>query len=122
MSEIKLNLARKWRSKQFETIVGQDTSVRMLKNSLFLQQFFPVYLFSGQRGCGKTTTARVFAAALNCEQLPAFQKNPQKQLLPCYSCTSCVAMEKGKHSDFIEIDAASHTGVDHVRMLIDSAA
>ncbi len=122
MSEVKLNLARKWRSKQFDEIVGQDLSVRMLKNSLFLQQFFPVYLFSGQRGCGKTTTARVFAAALNCECLATFQKNPQKQLLPCHQCTSCIAMESGKHPDFIEIDAASHTGVDHVRMLIDSAS
>ena len=122
MSEVKLNLARKWRSKQFDEIVGQDLSVRMLKNSLFLQQFFPVYLFSGQRGCGKTTTARVFAAALNCECLGAFQKNPQKQLLPCHQCASCIAIENGKHPDFIEIDAASHTGVDHVRMLIDSAS
>ena len=78
MGEIKLNLARKWRSKQFETIVGQETSVRMLKNSLFLQQFFPVYLFSGQRGCGKTSTARVFAAALNCMSLSEFQSNPRR--------------------------------------------
>lgn len=122
MSEIKLNLARKWRSKQFEKIVGQDTSVRMLKNSLFLQQFFPVYLFSGQRGCGKTSTARVFAAALNCQSLSEFQKNPKKQLVPCQTCASCVAMEQGKHPDFIEIDAASHTGVDNVRTLIDSAS
>lgn len=122
MSEIKLNLARKWRSKQFEKIVGQDTSVRMLKNSLFLQQFFPVYLFSGQRGCGKTSTARVFAAALNCQSLSEFQKNPKKHLVPCQTCGSCVAMEQGKHPDFIEIDAASHTGVDNVRTLIDSAS
>ncbi len=122
MNEVKLNLARKWRSKQFEEIVGQDLSIRMLKNSLYLQQYFPVYLFSGQRGCGKTTTARVFAASLNCEQLPLFQKNPQSQLVPCLQCHSCKAMEVGKHPDFIEIDAASHTGVDHVRTLIDSAA
>ena len=122
MGEIKLNLARKWRSKQFETIVGQETSVRMLKNSLFLQQFFPVYLFSGQRGCGKTSTARVFAAALNCMGLSEFQENPKKNIVPCQMCASCVAMEQGKHPDFIEIDAASHTGVDNVRMLIDSAS
>lgn len=122
MHEIKLNLARKWRSKQFEEIIGQDLTVRMLKNSLYLQQYFPVYLFSGQRGCGKTTTARVFAAALNCEQLPLFQKNPQQHTVPCLQCNSCLAMAEGKHPDFIEIDAASHTGVDHVRTLIDSAA
>ena len=121
MSEIKLNLARKWRSKHFEEIVGQDMPVRMLKNSLFLQQYFPVYLFSGQRGCGKTSTARVFASALNCDKLLEFRSNPRTQL-PCMCCPSCKAMELGKHPDFIEIDAASHTGVDHVRMLIDSAS
>ncbi len=122
MSEIKLNLARKWRSKTFHEIVGQELSIRMLKNGLYLQQYFPVYLFSGQRGCGKTTTARVFAAALNCEQLSEFQKNPQKVTVPCLSCKSCIAMLNGKHPDFIEIDAASHTGVDNVRYIIDSAS
>jgi DNA polymerase-3 subunit gamma/tau len=119
--EDKLNLARKWRSKHFEEIIGQDLSIRMLKNSLYIQQYFPVYLFSGQRGCGKTTTARVFAASLNCDQLPLFQKDP-RIIIPCLQCASCIAMERAKHPDFIEIDAASHTGVDHVRMLIDSAA
>lgn len=122
MGEVKLNLARKWRSKNFEEIIGQDLLIRMLKNGLYLQQFFPVYLFSGQRGCGKTTTARVFGAALNCDQLSMFQDQPQKNAVPCLLCVSCKAMEKGKHPDFIEIDAASHTGVDNVRMLIDSAS
>ncbi len=122
MSEVKLNLARKWRSKNFEEIIGQDLLVRMLKNGLYLQQYFPVYLFSGQRGCGKTSTARVFGAALNCEQLDRFQKQPQQHNVPCLLCVSCKAMEQAKHPDFIEIDAASHTGVDNVRMLIDSAA
>ena len=122
MSEIKLNLARKWRSRNFNEIVGQELSVRMLKNGLFLHQYFPVYLFSGQRGCGKTTTARVFAAALNCQDLPEFQKNPQRISVPCLTCKSCVAMQEGKHPDFIEIDAASHTGVDNVRSIIDSAS
>ena len=122
MGEVKLNLARKWRSKNFEEIIGQDLLIRMLKNGLYLQQYFPVYLFSGQRGCGKTTTARVFGAALNCEQLNMFQDQPQKNAVPCLLCASCKAMEKGKHPDFIEIDAASHTGVDNVRMLIDSAS
>ncbi len=121
MSELKLNLARKWRSKDFSEIIGQDLSIRMLKNSLFRDQFFPVYLFSGQRGCGKTTTARVFAAALNCENLSLFQKNPQAVIIPCLVCPSCLAMQQGHHPDFIEIDAASHTGVDNVRYIIDSA-
>ena len=66
MDQIKLNLARKWRSKTFEQMVGQKLSISMLKNSLFLDSYFPVYLFAGQRGCGKTTAARVFASGINC--------------------------------------------------------
>ncbi len=122
METVNLNLARKWRSKNFNEIVGQELSVRMLKNSLYLGHYFPVYLFSGQRGCGKTTTARVFAAAINCEKLPDFQKDPKNNPVPCLSCASCKAMLAGKHPDFIEIDAASHTGVDNVRQIIDAAS
>lgn len=117
-----LNLARKWRSKSFDQVVGQPLSVRMLKNSLYLDSYFPVYLFSGQRGCGKTSTARVFACAINCAQLPEFQKNPKTSAVPCLQCASCIAMQAGKHPDFIEIDAASHTGVDNVRSIIDAAS
>lgn len=116
-----VNLARKWRSRTFDEMVGQELSVRMLKNSLYLSQFFPVYLFSGQRGCGKTTAARIFSTAINCKELPAFQKDP-KRAMPCLSCDSCVAMAQGKHPDFIEMDAASHTGVDNVRQIIDAAS
>lgn len=122
MSTVNLNLARKWRSKSFDRIVGQDLLIRMLKNSLFLGQYFPVYLFAGQRGCGKTTTARVFAAAVNCERLADFRKQPKEFSIPCLACTSCQAMAAGKHPDFIEIDAASHTGVDNIRQIIDAAS
>jgi DNA polymerase III subunit gamma/tau len=121
-SKPQLNLARKLRSKQFDGIIGQELSVRMLKNSLYLNQFFPVYLFSGQRGCGKTTTARVFATALNCEKLKEFQENPRSVTVPCLECGSCTAMAAGSHPDFIEIDAASHTGVDNVRTIIEAAS
>jgi len=122
MSTVTLNLARKWRSKSFDRIVGQDLLIRMLKNSLFLGQYFPVYLFAGQRGCGKTTTARVFAAAVNCERLADFRKQPKEFSIPCLECASCQAMAAGKHPDFIEIDAASHTGVDNIRQIIDAAS
>jgi DNA polymerase III subunit gamma/tau len=115
-----LNLARKWRSKNFEQIVGQDLVVRILKNSLYIDQFFPVYLFSGQRGCGKTSTARIFACALNCQRLYEFQKDP-KIVFPCDLCESCIAMKGNKHPDFIEMDAASHTGVDNVRNIIEAS-
>ena len=117
-----INLARKWRSKNFDQIVGQELSVKMLKNSLYLNHYFPVYLFSGQKGCGKTSTARVFAAAINCDELPKFQADPKNALLPCLQCHSCRALSAGQHPDFIEIDAASHTGVENVRQIIDSSA
>lgn len=120
--KINLNLTRKWRSKSFEQIIGQELSVRMLKNSLYLNQFFPVYLFSGQRGCGKTSTARVFAAAVNCAHLSEFQKDPRSFSVPCLECASCKSMLCGNHPDFIEIDAASHTGVDNVRQIIESSS
>ena len=116
-----LNLARKWRPKHFDAVVGQDVSVRMLKNSLYLNKFFPVYLFAGQRGCGKTSSARVFAAAVNCQNLAAFQTDPTSQSTPCLECASCLAMAKGNHPDFIEVDAASNTGVDNVRQIIDTS-
>lgn len=117
-----LNLARKWRPKTFEQIIGQDISVRMLKNSLYLKKFFPVYLFAGLRGCGKTSTARVFGAAVNCKNLIKFQENPNEISIPCLECESCLAMSNGTHPDFIEIDAASHTGVDNVRQIVDSSS
>jgi len=116
-----LNLARKWRPQTFEHVVGQDIAIRMLKNSLYLDKFFPVYLFAGQRGCGKTSTARIFAAAINCAQRTAFQQNPTL-VIPCLTCPSCTAMLGGNHPDFIEIDAASHTGVDNVRQIIDASS
>lgn len=117
-----LNLARKWRSVTFDDMVGQDLTVRIIKNSLYRGDIFPVYLLSGLRGCGKTTTGRLFAAALNCEKLELFQKEPQAVALPCRACRSCKAMQEQAHPDFIEIDAASHTGVENVRAIIEAAS
>ncbi len=117
-----LNLARKWRSKQFDEIVGQPLAVRLIQNSLYRNLLFPVYLLSGTRGTGKTSTGRIFAAALNCSKLPDFQKDPKNHMVPCLSCESCTAMLQANHPDFIEIDAASHTGVDNVRQIIDAAS
>ncbi len=122
MNHDHLNLARKWRSQRFEELVGQELAVKIIKNSLYRNFLFPVYLLSGTRGCGKTSMARIFAAALNCSQLSNFQKDPQKITVPCLSCDSCQAMKRGKHPDFIEIDAASHTGVDNVRSIIDASS
>ena len=117
-----VHLARKWRSKNFNELVGQELSVRLIKNSLFKKIFFPAYLFSGLRGSGKTSMGRIFAAAVNCDQLDTFVAAPIKTVLPCGCCDSCKALFAGQHPDFIEIDAASHTGVDNMRSLIESAA
>lgn len=117
-----VHLARKWRSKNFNELVGQELSVRLLKNSLFKRAFFPAYLFSGLRGSGKTSMGRIFAAAVNCVQLDAFTRDPQATVVPCGVCVSCRALYAGQHPDFIEIDAASHTGVDNMRQIIESAS
>lgn len=117
-----LNLARKLRPQTFDTIIGQEIPVRMLKNGLYLKKFFPVYLFAGQRGCGKTSTARVFAAAINCHNLELFQQKPTEYPVPCLTCASCQTMLRSQHPDFIEIDAASNTGVDNVRQIIETAS
>lgn len=122
MNQMQLNLARKWRSKQFDDLIGQKLAIRVIKNSLYRNLIFPAYLLSGTRGCGKTSMARLFAAALNCSQLELFQENPQNVKLPCLSCTSCNAMQQLHHPDFIEIDAASNTGVDTMRHIIDTAS
>ncbi|MBA3751178.1 DNA polymerase III subunit gamma/tau [Candidatus Dependentiae bacterium] len=117
-----MNLARKWRSRHFDEVVGQSLVVRLVKNSLFRNAIFPAYLLSGTRGCGKTSIARIFAAALNCHALKEFQKSPQGQQFPCLECTSCLAMQSMNHPDFMEIDAASHTGVDNVRQIVDASS
>ena len=121
-TSVTLNLARKWRSRTFDEIVGQDMAVSMLRNSLYKNHFFPVYLFAGQKGCGKTSSARILAAAANCAELSTFQSDPGKQAVPCLKCDSCSSMYNGTHPDFIEIDAASHTGVDDVRALLESCS
>lgn len=122
MAHGQLNLARKWRSQNFKEIVGQPLVVSMLQNSLYSGHIFPVYLLSGGRGCGKTSTARVFAAAVNCQKLEAFKQKPKDFVLPCFECPSCLAMKAGNHPDVIEMDAASHTGVDNVRQIIEAAS
>jgi DNA polymerase-3 subunit gamma/tau len=116
-----LNLARRLRSQTFEQVIGQPIVVRILKNSLYKNYFFPLYLFAGMRGCGKTTTARIFAMAINCQSLVKFQSNPRENIVPCLECVSCLAALNGNHPDIIEIDAASHTGVDNVRQIIENS-
>ncbi len=105
----------KWRPMSFEDMVGQEHVTRTLRNSLKTGRIRHAYLFSGPRGTGKTTTARVLAKAINCHD-----PNPENR--PCNACAACVAVNEGRYLDLIEIDAATHTGVDDVRDLRDKIA
>lgn len=106
-------IARKWRPQTFDEVVGQDAITRTLRNAVEHERLHHAYLFTGARGVGKTTTARILAKALNC----AKGVTPE----PCGVCPSCVEVTAGGSLDVIEIDAASHTGVDNVRDVVISS-
>ncbi len=105
-------LARKWRPKQFSEVVGQQHIVTALSNALDSDRIHHAFLFTGTRGVGKTTLARIFAKALNCET--GVSANP------CGECGSCMAVTAGNYIDLIEVDAASRTKVDDTRDLLDN--
>ncbi len=106
-------LARKWRPKSFDTLIGQEHVVRALTNALEQQRLHHAYLFTGTRGVGKTTIARILAKSLNCETGITAH--------PCGVCSACVEIDKGRFIDLIEVDAASNTQVDNMRDLLDNA-
>jgi len=105
-------LARKWRPANFKEMVGQEHVLQALGNALDSNRLHHAYLFSGTRGVGKTTIARIFAKSLNCEQGISSE--------PCGECSSCQEIDQGRSVDLIEIDAASRTGVDDMRELLDN--
>jgi DNA polymerase-3 subunit gamma/tau len=108
-----LVLARKWRPRGFAEVVGQEHVVRALANALEAQRLHHAYLFTGTRGVGKTTLARIFAKALNCETgLTA---------TPCGRCNACLEIDAGRFVDLMEVDAATNTKVEEMRDLLDSA-
>ncbi len=106
-------LARKYRPKSFETLVGQDHVVRALTNALTQNRLHHAYLFTGTRGCGKTTLARILAKSLNCET--------GITATPCGVCNACIEIDRGRFVDLLEVDAASNTQVDAMRDLLDNA-
>jgi len=108
-----LVLARKWRPKRFAELVGQEHVVRALTNALESGRVHHAFLFTGTRGVGKTTIARIFAKSLNCEEGTSAE--------PCGKCSTCLDIDSGRYLDLLEIDAASNTGVDDVREVIENA-
>lgn len=109
-----LVLARKYRPHTFADVAGQEVATKLLQGAIREQRVGHAYLFNGPRGTGKTTTARILAKALNCEQGPAEE--------PCGTCERCLSADRGSEVDIIEIDAASNTGVDDVRELREQVA
>ncbi|MCK5881775.1 MAG: DNA polymerase III subunit gamma/tau, partial [Sinobacterium sp.] len=106
-------LARKWRPRFFREMVGQEHVLQALINALDNNRLHHAYLFTGTRGVGKTTIARILAKCLNCEVGVSSE--------PCGSCSACQEIAQGSFVDLIEIDAASYTGVDNMREIIDNA-
>src|SRR6185369_8520202 len=110
-------LARKYRPQTFAELIGQDAMVKTLGNAIERGRIAHAFLLTGVRGVGKTSTARLIAKALNCVG-PAGQGGPT--ITPCNVCEPCKAITEGRHIDVIEMDAASHTGIDDVREIIDA--
>ena len=104
--------ARKYRPDSFETLIGQDNIAQTLKNSIIRGKLAHAYLFCGPRGVGKTTTARIFAKAINCA-------HPSEEMEPCGECESCISFQEGRSYCIHELDAASNNGVEDIKNLMD---
>ncbi|MGA1395376.1 MAG: DNA polymerase III subunit gamma/tau [Burkholderiaceae bacterium] len=110
-----LVLARKWRPRNFASLVGQEHVVKALRHGLKTGRIHHAYLLTGTRGVGKTTIARILAKALNCEQVD--RDDPD----PCGLCSSCLQIDRSRYVDYLELDAASHRGVEEMAQLLENA-
>ena len=110
-------LARKYRPSNFDELVGQEVLVKTLENAIANKKIAHSFILTGIRGVGKTTTARIIAKALNCTDEDGAANDAR---MPCGVCSNCVAIAASRHADVVEIDAASKTGVDDMRSIIDS--
>ena len=111
-------LARKYRPDNFDSLIGQDALVRTLTNAIALNRIAHAFILTGVRGVGKTSTARILAKGLNCIGLDG---TSNATMHPCNQCEPCKSIQLGQHVDILEMDAASHTGVDDIREIIDGS-
>ena len=111
-------LARKYRPDNFDSLIGQDALVRTLTNAIALNRLAHAFILTGVRGVGKTSTARILAKGLNCIGLDG---TSNATMHPCNQCEPCKSIQLGQHVDILEMDAASHTGVDDIREIIDGS-
>ena len=108
-------IARKFRPGTFDEVIGQEAIVKTLKNALKSEKLAHAYLFCGLRGTGKTTLARLLAKIMNCQK-------PSESMNPCLECSSCRDFQSSQPMDFIEIDGASHRGIDDIKHIVDTLA
>ena len=111
-------LARKYRPMDFDSLIGQEALVRTLSNALKVGRVAQAFMLTGVRGVGKTTTARIIAKALNCDNV---DENGNPPIKPCGTCSNCSDIAGDRHVDVLEMDAASNTGIDDIREIIESA-
>ena len=114
MTEPFLALARKYRPKKLSELIGQDVFVSTIQNAIKSNRLAHAYLFSGVRGVGKTTIARLIASSLNCMERKTDDPNP------CGHCSNCESIARSENIDVLEVDAASKTGIDDIRDIIDT--